>query len=65
MANYGYNLGINDIVEAGKKIREEAGPMQELPCHIPKFEYGNPKGNGAQNVGKEATGMCRRLGYGS
>ena len=27
MANYGYNLGINDIVEAGKKIREEAGPI--------------------------------------
>ena len=27
MAKYGYNLGINDIVEAGKKIREEAGPI--------------------------------------
>ena len=27
MGKYGYNLGINDIVEAGKKIREEAGPI--------------------------------------
>lgn len=27
MANYGYNLEPNDIVEAGKRIREEAGPI--------------------------------------
>ena len=25
MANFGYNLGINDIVEAGKLIRQESG----------------------------------------
>eukprot|EP00571_Detonula_confervacea_P016439 CAMPEP_0172302834 /NCGR_PEP_ID=MMETSP1058-20130122/4485_1 /TAXON_ID=83371 /ORGANISM="Detonula confervacea, Strain CCMP 353" /LENGTH=426 /DNA_ID=CAMNT_0013013467 /DNA_START=38 /DNA_END=1318 /DNA_ORIENTATION=+ len=27
MSNYGYNLEPNDIVEAGKRIREEAGPI--------------------------------------
>lgn len=30
MANYGYNLDPNDIVEAGKRIREEAGPIAGL-----------------------------------
>lgn len=27
MSNYGYEIGINDIVESGKRIREEAGPV--------------------------------------
>lgn len=33
MANYGYNLDTNDIVEAGKRIREEAGPAGSAMTH--------------------------------
>ncbi|KAL7533081.1 hypothetical protein ACHAXR_005031 [Thalassiosira sp. AJA248-18] len=33
MSNYGYELGENDIVEAGKRIREEAGPMGTAMSH--------------------------------